>query len=64
MFTGTDLSVLCFQVKEAVKHALGVGYRHIDCATAYSNEAEIGYCLQEVVGADKVKRNSNKYGCS
>uniref|UniRef100_A0A8C6V7X3 alcohol dehydrogenase (NADP(+)) n=1 Tax=Naja naja TaxID=35670 RepID=A0A8C6V7X3_NAJNA len=45
------------QVKEAVKYALSVGYRHIDCATAYSNEAEIGEALQETVGADKaVKR--------
>ncbi|XP_063153900.1 aldo-keto reductase family 1 member A1 isoform X1 [Candoia aspera] len=45
------------QVKKAVKYALSVGYRHIDCATAYSNEAEIGEALQETVGADKaVKR--------
>ncbi|XP_070601101.1 aldo-keto reductase family 1 member A1 [Erythrolamprus reginae] len=45
------------QVKEAVKYALSVGYCHIDCATAYSNEAEIGEALQETVGADKaVKR--------
>uniref|UniRef100_A0A8D0GDB2 alcohol dehydrogenase (NADP(+)) n=1 Tax=Sphenodon punctatus TaxID=8508 RepID=A0A8D0GDB2_SPHPU len=45
------------QVKEAVKYALGAGYRHIDCATAYSNEAEIGEAFQEAVGPDKpVKR--------
>lgn len=48
---------LCFwlQVKEAVKHALSVGYRHIDCAAAYGNEAEIGEAFQECVGPNKVK---------
>lgn len=48
---------MCFwlQVKEAVKHALSVGYRHIDCAAAYSNEAEIGEAFQECVGPNKVK---------
>ncbi|KYO48003.1 alcohol dehydrogenase [NADP(+)] isoform B [Alligator mississippiensis] len=46
------------QVKEAVKYALGVGYRHIDCAAAYSNEAEIGDAFQESIGHDKlVKRD-------
>ncbi|KAL7985144.1 aldo-keto reductase family 1 member A1 [Crotalus tigris] len=45
------------QVKEAIKYALSVSYRHIDCATAYSNEGEIGEALQESVGPDKaVKR--------
>ncbi|XP_060132939.1 aldo-keto reductase family 1 member A1 isoform X1 [Zootoca vivipara] len=45
------------QVKEAVKYALSAGYHHIDCATAYSNEAEIGDALQEMVGNDKaIKR--------
>lgn len=46
---------LWLQVKEAVKHALSVGYRHIDCAAAYSNEAEIGDAFQECVGPNKVK---------
>lgn len=45
------------QVKEAVKYALGAGYRHVDCARVYSNEAEIGEAFQESVGPDKpVKR--------
>ncbi|XP_025062397.1 alcohol dehydrogenase [NADP(+)] isoform X1 [Alligator sinensis] len=46
------------QVKEAVKYALGVGYCHIDCAAAYSNEAEIGDAFQESIGHDKlIKRD-------
>uniref|UniRef100_A0A8D0DYX8 alcohol dehydrogenase (NADP(+)) n=2 Tax=Salvator merianae TaxID=96440 RepID=A0A8D0DYX8_SALMN len=45
------------KVKEAVKYALGAGYRSIDCAAVYGNEAEIGDALQETVGADKpIKR--------
>ncbi|NWH26616.1 AK1A1 dehydrogenase, partial [Grus americana] len=43
------------QVKEAVKYALSVGYRHIDCAAVYSNEAEIGDAFQECLGPNKVK---------
>ena len=37
------------QVAEAVADALRVGYRHIDCAAVYSNEAEIGNVLKEAV---------------
>ncbi|XP_069498482.1 aldo-keto reductase family 1 member A1 isoform X2 [Ambystoma mexicanum] len=45
------------QVKEAVKHSLGAGYRHIDCAAVYDNEAEIGEAFQELVGDGKaIKR--------
>ena len=44
------------EVGQAVKLALQYGYRHIDCAAIYMNEAEIGEALQEVFKEGKVKR--------
>ncbi|XP_020843250.1 aldo-keto reductase family 1 member A1 [Phascolarctos cinereus] len=41
------------QVKAAIKYALSVGYRHIDCAAIYGNEVEIGEALKESVGPGK-----------
>lgn len=35
------------KVKDAVKMALQLGYRHIDGASAYGNEKEIGEAIKE-----------------
>lgn len=35
------------EVSAAVKHALQSGYRHIDCAWAYGNEAEVGEGIKQ-----------------
>lgn len=34
------------QVAGAVREALRIGYRHIDCAAIYANEAEVGQALE------------------
>uniref|UniRef100_A0A7N1A2Y9 NADP-dependent oxidoreductase domain-containing protein n=1 Tax=Kalanchoe fedtschenkoi TaxID=63787 RepID=A0A7N1A2Y9_KALFE len=48
--SGGDLCV------EAVKTALAVGYRHIDCAHLYGNETEVGDALAEAFNAGSLKR--------
>jgi alcohol dehydrogenase (NADP+) len=43
-------------VYQAVKEALKIGYRHIDCALIYGNEAEIGKALSESIAEGVVTR--------
>ncbi len=44
------------EVGRAVKSAIKNGYRHIDCAATYGNEAEIGEALAEVLKKGIVRR--------
>ncbi|XP_077992082.1 aldo-keto reductase family 1 member C15-like [Glandiceps talaboti] len=46
----------CKEVGQAVKTALNVGYRHIDCAFFYGNEGEIGDALQTKFKDGPLKR--------
>jgi diketogulonate reductase-like aldo/keto reductase len=45
------------QVADAVTAAIRIGWRHIDCASVYSNEREIGGALQALLTSGEVKRN-------
>jgi hypothetical protein len=51
------------QVKAAVHVALQAGYRHIDCASVYQNEDEVGEALEYVLSRDLVSRDE-LYICS
>jgi alcohol dehydrogenase (NADP+) len=44
------------QVGQAVQTAIRLGYRHIDCAKIYGNEAEIGTALKELFSSGAVRR--------
>jgi len=44
------------EVEAAVKHALKVGYRHIDCAYGYGNETEVGKALEYGIKELKIPR--------
>lgn len=46
------------EVGRAVRAALELGYRHIDCASIYGNEAEIGAALAEAIAAGVVTRDA------
>jgi diketogulonate reductase-like aldo/keto reductase len=42
--------------RQATKAALGVGFRHLDCAERYRNEAAVGDALREMFKAGSVQR--------
>ncbi|XP_054718948.1 aldo-keto reductase family 1 member B1-like [Uloborus diversus] len=44
------------QVFEAVKAAISIGYRHIDCALAYQNETEVGQAIKEKIDDKTITR--------
>ncbi len=44
------------EIGAAVHEALRLGYRHLDCAAVYGNEAEIGEALQETFSKGQVRR--------
>ena len=55
-------------VGAAVKNAIKIGYRHIDCASFYANEVEVGKAIQdsgvpraELFIRDKVWNNCQGY---
>ncbi len=45
------------EVYMAIKEALRLGYRHVDCASIYGNEAEVGQALTESINEGVVTRD-------
>jgi diketogulonate reductase-like aldo/keto reductase len=43
-------------IANAVHDAICLGYRHIDCASVYGNEKEIGEVIAQLIAEGKVKR--------
>ena len=44
------------EVYRAVRWALKLGYRHIDCAAIYGNQNEVGQALDDAIKEDNIKR--------
>lgn len=45
------------EVYKAVKEAIAIGYRHIDCAAVYGNEAEVGEAISDSINEGLVSRD-------
>jgi alcohol dehydrogenase (NADP+) len=45
------------EVGAAVHEAIRIGYRHIDCAAVYGNEAEVGAAIAAAIAAGEVRRD-------
>lgn len=43
-------------VEESMRHALNVGYRHIDCASGYENQEQVGNVLSEYFMKNAINR--------
>jgi len=44
------------EIYNAVRQAIKIGYRHIDCAAIYGNEKEIGQALKDSITAGEITR--------
>ena len=52
---GSD-AISAYEIQQAVEFAIRIGYRHIDCASVYGNEKEIGSVLTKLQQENIVKR--------
>ncbi len=43
-------------IKPVIKQAFNIGYRHLDCAAVYGNEAGIGEALSEALATKEAAR--------
>ena len=45
------------QVYAAVREAINIGYRHLDCASVYGNEKEVGDAIRDAIKNNEVTRS-------